>query len=203
MNWSFFQAPAITTQTATLVPLRRRGDSPLSQLTPARIIDSNAPPGLGAFSEGGTPFKRALRLPPPPPPATRSTRTGIGVGGFMDSAFGWLFVDAETKASIEASDKKLAELNQDALDRGVITRDMYDQTAKHIEESDYEAILTDPDTSIFRGFVQGAEEGLLADVELAKDVTQKVTSGVFGSIPVQIYAVVGVALLALYLFKKK
>lgn len=126
-----------------------------------------------------------------------------GVSGWWDETFAAVFVDPEDKANIEASDAKLKQLNEEALARGAITPAVYEITSKHIEDSDYESIINDPEMSVFRGFVDGAEEGLLNDLQVAKEAVSKVSSGIFGAIPTGVYITVGVALLALYLIKKK
>lgn len=163
----------ITTQTETLLPLRQP--------------NFTAPP-------------ISMTSPRPVSPLRNSI---TGLSGWWDEMFAAGFVDPEDKRKIEESDAKLKQLNEEALARGAITPEVYEITSKHIEDNDYKSMINDPDMSVFRAFIDGAQDGLLDDLALAKAAAQKVSSGIFGAIPTGVYITVGVALLALYLFKKR
>lgn len=113
------------------------------------------------------------------------------VGGWWDDAAGSFFLGQNEIDRSNASDAKLKQLNDAALERGAITPEEHQITVAHIEDHTIEQILANPETSIAAGFTSGAAEGLRNDFAAAGAVV----GGIATAIPWKAYAVAGVAIL--------
>lgn len=89
----------------------------------------------------------------------------------MDDVFGWAYLGGDEIKRSDDADKQLATINADALKRGAITQEMYDTTADHIASQSMDNLLSNDETSVYGGFIEGAKEGLASDIALAGRAT--------------------------------
>lgn len=112
-------------------------------------------------------------------------------GESWNNVFGYAVVSQEEIDRGRAADSRLQELNQEKFDSGKWNAQQYADSNARLHASSLDELISNPDSSPWAGFKDGLEEGVANVQSGIKGTLAAPINFTLGSIPWQIWALVG------------
>ncbi len=112
-------------------------------------------------------------------------------GEVWEKSFGYLYLSQDEIDRGRALDNRLDASNRVAFERGLVSEKQYQESTARLADASLANLLTNPDSSPWQGFQEGAAEGAKSMQEGIKKGLAAPFNFTFGAIPWQVWLVLG------------